>query len=79
MHFYMKLKVLLVTKFKVYPANLNLFKVSNRKIRKRCQLCLNLTIKTPERRHCGLSGVFIVNSIHNLHLSLMFLLLTLNN
>ena len=79
MHFYMKLKVLLVTKFKVYPANLNLFKVSNRSIRKRCQLCLNLTIKTPERRHWGLSGVFIVNSIHNLHLSLMFLLLTLSN
>ena len=36
-----------------------------------------LTIKTPERRQCRRSGVFIVNFEH-LHLFLVFLLLTLS-
>ena len=35
-----------------------MFKVSNRKM---CEICAKLTIKTPERRHWGRSGVFIVN------------------
>ena len=38
-------------------------------------MCSNLTIKTPERRHC--SDVFIVNFEHISHLAL-FLLLTLS-
>ena len=33
-----------------YPANFCLFKVNNRNFRKRCKICPNLTIKTPERR-----------------------------
>ena len=37
-----------------------------------------LTIKTPERRQCRRSGVFIVNFEHLLHLVLVFLLLTLS-
>ena len=33
------------------PANICLFKISNRNTRKRCKICSKLTIKTPERRH----------------------------
>ena len=38
-----------------------MFKVNNRNIRARYEICSNLTIKTPERRLCRRSGVFIVN------------------
>ena len=41
-------------------------------------LCLNLTMKTPKRRHGRRSGVFIVNFEHVSLLFLMFLLLTLS-
>ena len=37
-----------------------------------------LTIKTLERRHCRLSGIFIVKFEHISHLILVFLLLTLS-
>ena len=57
------------------PANIYLLKVNNRNTRKRYEICLKLTIKAPERRR---SGAFIVNFEHNSHLSLLFLLLTLN-
>ena len=33
-----------------YPANIYLFKVTNRNTRKRCGICYKLTRKTPERR-----------------------------
>ena len=33
------------------PANIYLFKVDNRNARKRCEICSNVTIKTPEGRH----------------------------
>ena len=33
------------------PANIDLFKVHNRKTSKRCEICSKLTIETPERRH----------------------------
>ena len=46
--------------------------------RKRCEICSKLIIKTPERRQCRCSGVFIVNFEHISHLFLVFLLLTLN-
>ena len=52
-----------------YLANIYLFQVSNRNTRKRCEIWLDLTKKTPERR------VFIVNFEHNSH---FFLLLSLN-
>ena len=29
-----------------------------------CEICLELTIKPPERRHCRRSGVFIGNFEH---------------
>ena len=56
-------------------ANIYLFKVNKKKIRKTCKICSKLTIKTPERRR---PGVFIVNFEHILHLSLVFLLMNLN-
>ena len=35
--------------FSAIPANIYLFKVNNRNIRKRCEICSKLTIKTPAR------------------------------
>ena len=55
-----------------------MFKVNNRNTRTRCEICLKLTIKIPERRQWPPSGIFIVNFKHILHLALEFLLLTLN-
>ena len=52
--------------------------VNNRNTRTRCEKCLKLTIKTPERRQWRCSGVFIVNFKHYSHLALVVLLLTLN-
>ena len=60
------------------PANIYLLKVNNRNTRKRYEICLKLTIKAPERRQWRRSGAFIVNFEDNSHLSLLFLLLTLN-
>ena len=57
-----------------YSANIYSFKFNNRNTRKRCEICLKLTIKTPERRHC----VFIVNFGHISHLFVVFLMFTLN-
>ena len=34
-----------------YSANIYLFKVINRNIKKSCEICSKITIKTPERRH----------------------------
>ena len=44
----------------VYPENIYLLKLNNRKTRRRCEICSSLTIKTPELPHAG-SAVFIVN------------------
>ena len=55
-----------------------MFKVNNRNTRKSCEICSELTIKTPERRQGRRSGVFIVNLEHMSHLFLVFLLFTLN-
>ena len=57
------------------PANICLFKVNNKNIRKRCEICSNLTTKT---RYWHCSGIFIVNFEHISHLFGVFLLLTLN-
>ena len=59
-------------------AGIYLLKVNNRKTRISCEICSNLTIKTPERQwRC--SDVFIINLEYILHLVLVFLLLTLND
>ena len=57
-------------------AGIYMFKVNNRNIRTRCEVCSNLTRKIPEQHHWRRSGVFIVNFEHILHL-IIFLLLTL--
>ena len=51
-----------------------MFKVNNKNNRTRCEICLKLTIKTPERHHWCRSGVFIVNFEHILHLALVLTL-----
>ena len=60
--------------FSFTPANKHLLKVKNRNIRKKCEYCSKLTIKTRKWRH---SGVFIVNFEYNSHHFLMFLYVTL--
>ena len=60
------------------PAGIYLLKVNNRNTTTRCEICLKLTIKTPERRQWRRSGVFIVNFEHISHLAVVLLLLTLN-
>ena len=59
-------------------ANIYQFKVNKRNTRKRFEVCLKLTIKTPARWHWCCFGAFIVNFEHISHLFIMFLLLTLN-
>ena len=61
-----------------FPANIYLFKVNKRNIRKRCEKCSKLTIKTLERCYWCRSGVSFVNCEHISHLFLVFLLLTLS-
>ena len=64
--------------YQTTPAGIYLLKYNNRNTRRRCEICSNLTLKTPERRHWRHSGVFIVNFEHISHIVLVFLLLTLN-
>ena len=42
------------------------------------QICPKLTIKIPERRQWGCSGIFIINFENILYLALVSLLLTLS-
>ena len=62
----------------LFPAGNCIFKVNNRNTRTRREICLKLTIKTPERRYWRRSGVFVANFDHMSHLFLLFLLLTLS-
>ena len=59
-------------------AGIYLLEVKNRNARSRCEICSELTIKTPEWRHLHRAGFFIVNFKHIWKLVLVFLLLTLN-
>ena len=56
------------------PTNNHLFIVNNIYTKKRCEICLKLTIRTLEWR----PTVFVVDFEHISHLCLEFLLLTLN-
>ena len=49
--------------------NIYLLNVKDGNIRKRCEICSKLTVKTPEQRHFG---VFIVNFDLILHFFLVF-------
>ena len=64
--------------YQINLASIYLFKGNNKNTRKWCERCSKLTMKTPERRYCRHSGVFIVNFEHILRLFLVFLLLPLN-
>ena len=44
------------------PAGIHLFEVKKGNTRTMCEVCSNLTIKTPEQRQLRCSGVFVVNS-----------------
>ena len=59
-----------------FPAGNYMFKVNNRNSKTGCEICSRLTIKTPERHHCGRSGFFIVNFDHISHLFVVFLLIS---
>ena len=59
------------------PSSIHLLKGNNRNIRTSCEICSKLTIKTPERRHCCCSGVFVILE-HISHFVLRFLMLTLS-
>ena len=47
-------------------------KVNNTDTQIRCEICLELKVKTPERSHWRWSGVFIVNFEHISHFVLNF-------
>ena len=55
-----------------------MFEVNNKNTRTRCEICSNLTLKTPEPCHWRRSGVFIVDFEQISHFALGFLVLTLN-
>ena len=55
-----------------------MLKVNNRNNRKRCKICLKLTIEAPERRQRHRAVVFLTNFEHISHLALVVLLLTLS-
>ena len=46
--------------FLFHPANIYLFKVNNRNIKIKSEICSKLTKKTPEQCHCRRSAIFIV-------------------
>ena len=60
-----------------FPAGICILKINDKNTKGKCEICSNVTIKTPEQRLWRRSSVFIVNSEHILHLVLVFLLLTL--
>ena len=61
----------------ICPAGIYLLKAKNRNTRTRCEICSELTIKTPERNRRR-SGIFIINFEHISHLVLVLILLTWN-
>ena len=61
-----------------YPVAIYFFKVSNGNIRIVCEVCLKSTTKTPERGHCRLSGISVINFKQISHIVLVFPLLALS-
>ena len=61
---FLEFKFLLI-RARDFPVGIRLLKVSNRNGRARCEICSELTIKTPELIHWRRSGVFIVNFEHS--------------
>ena len=65
--------------FYSYPFSIYFFIANNRNTTKRCEICSNLTIKTPQQLHGAILAFFAVNFEHISHLFLVLLLLPLNN
>ena len=63
---------LTTTKTETSPVNIYLFKVNNRNIRERSEICSKLTIKAPEQRSWRRSSVVIVNFEHSSHIFYCF-------
>ena len=59
----------------LFPANIYLFKATIEALEKTYEICTKLAIKIPKWRQWRRSGIFIINFVH---ISLMFLLVTLN-
>ena len=80
-----KFIIILLPTHKPFPMNHSIIipvfnyvpKNNNRNSRKRCEICLKLTIKTPEQRQWHLSLVFSIKVEYIRYLFLMLLLLTL--
>ena len=51
-----------------------MLKVNSKNTKKRCEIWLKLTLKTPERRQWFRSGVFIINFEHNSDVCFSFLI-----
>ena len=51
----------MVIRLETNPTNILLLKVNNKNTRKRCEICLELTLKTPEARFWNRSSSFIVD------------------
>ena len=54
---------------KSYPANIYMFKVNNRNTKKKCGICSELTIKTPEQHHYvqnNITDIVLVSLLLNL-------------
>ena len=60
------------------PAGIYLLKNNNKNTRTICEICLKLTIKTPEWRICRCSGAFTVNFEQISYIVVVILLLNLN-
>ena len=54
--------------FSYYPAGIYLLKVYNRNTKTRCEICSNLTVKTPERRQNDVIGVVLVSFLLTLNI-----------
>ena len=59
------------------PVDVYSFKVNNGNTRTMCEICSDLTIKTPEWRHWSRSGI-VINFERISHIVLVFPLFTLN-
>ena len=51
-----------------FSADIYLLKVNNKNTRKRCEICSNLTIKTPERRQCDVALVSLLLTLNIFHI-----------
>ena len=73
---YQKIVSRLLAYFRLFAAGIYLVQVNNDNTRTMCEICSNLTIKSPERRYWRRSGVFNINFQQISHIILLLSLLT---